>query len=31
LTNIERRPQSLIFGKPEAQPGPGETGFAAPR
>ena len=27
LTNIERRPQSLIFGKPEAQPGPGEPGF----
>lgn len=31
LTNIERRPQSLIFGKPAAQPGPGEAGFAPPR
>lgn len=30
LTTIERRPQSLIFGKTEAQPGPGETGFAPP-
>ncbi len=30
LTNIERRPQSLIFGKPETQPGPGEAGFTPP-
>ncbi len=30
LTEIERRPQSLVFGKPPSQPGPGEPGFTAP-
>jgi phospholipid/cholesterol/gamma-HCH transport system substrate-binding protein len=30
LTDIERRPQSLVFGKPLPQPGPGEPGFTAP-
>lgn len=30
LTSIERRPQSLLFGKPSLQPGPGEPGFTAP-
>lgn len=27
LTNIEKSPQSLLFGKPEIKPGPGEAGF----
>ncbi len=29
-TSLSDRPQSLLFGSPNAQPGPGEPGFAAP-
>lgn len=29
--NLQDRPQSLIFGKEPAIPGPGEAGFAAPK
>lgn len=28
--SISERPQSILFGAPDAQPGPGEPGFAAP-
>jgi phospholipid/cholesterol/gamma-HCH transport system substrate-binding protein len=31
LHMLETQPQSLVFGKPPAQPGPGEPGFAPPR
>lgn len=31
LENMETAPQSLIFGRPVWPPGPGETGFVAPR
>lgn len=31
LHALETQPQSLIFGKPPAQPGPGEAGFLPPR
>lgn len=31
LDDISSQPQSLLFGKPEAPPGPGETGFTAPQ
>ncbi len=31
LHTLETQPQSLVFGKPPAQPGPGEPGFAPPR
>ena len=30
LQMLEESPQSLIFGRPEAPPGPGEPGFSAP-
>ena len=30
VNDLERRPQSLIFGKPDLAPGPGETGFEPP-
>jgi len=30
LEEIEKRPQSLIFGRPAPIPGPGEPGFSAP-
>jgi phospholipid/cholesterol/gamma-HCH transport system substrate-binding protein len=30
VTNIGDRPQSILFGGPKAQPGPGEPGFVAP-
>lgn len=30
LEDISNQPQSLLFGKPGAAPGPGEAGFAAP-
>jgi phospholipid/cholesterol/gamma-HCH transport system substrate-binding protein len=29
-TSLSDRPQSLLFGSPDAQPGPGEPGFVAP-
>ncbi|MFO7580870.1 MlaD family protein [Nitrosomonas halophila] len=31
LHSLENQPQSLIFGKPPAQPGPGEAGFLPPQ
>jgi phospholipid/cholesterol/gamma-HCH transport system substrate-binding protein len=31
LDDLSNQPQSLIFGKPDAAPGPGEAGFAPPR
>jgi phospholipid/cholesterol/gamma-HCH transport system substrate-binding protein len=30
VTNIGDRPQSILFGGPKAQPGPGEPGFVPP-
>ena len=30
LNSLNERPQSLLFGRAGAQPGPGESGFAAP-
>lgn len=30
VTDLQQRPQSLIFGRRPAAPGPGETGFVAP-
>ncbi|ALK99236.1 hypothetical protein AB595_00040 [Massilia sp. WF1] len=30
VTNIGDRPQSILFGSPKAQPGPGEPGFVPP-
>lgn len=30
LSNLEDAPQSLIFGRPASQPGPGEPGFVIP-
>jgi len=30
LDSLEQNPQSLIFGRGEARPGPGEAGFSAP-
>ena len=30
VTNIGDRPQSILFGAPKAQPGPGEPGFVPP-
>jgi phospholipid/cholesterol/gamma-HCH transport system substrate-binding protein len=29
-TSLSERPQSLLFGAPDAQPGPGEPGFVPP-
>ena len=31
LNLLETHPQSLLFGKPSASPGPGEPGFAPPQ
>lgn len=31
LQTLEAQPQSLLFGKPSAAPGPGESGFVPPR
>ena len=31
LDEINKRPQDLIFGKPAAMPGPGESGFVDPK
>ena len=31
LLKLEEQPQSLLFGSPPAEPGPGETGFIPPR
>jgi phospholipid/cholesterol/gamma-HCH transport system substrate-binding protein len=31
LLKLEEQPQSLLFGNPPALPGPGESGFVAPR
>jgi phospholipid/cholesterol/gamma-HCH transport system substrate-binding protein len=31
LYSLEAQPQSLLFGKPPAQPGPGEPGFSPPQ
>lgn len=31
LNMLENHPQSLVFGKPPATPGPGESGFSPPR
>lgn len=31
LSQLERHPQSLLFGKPSPQPGPGENGFVSPQ
>jgi phospholipid/cholesterol/gamma-HCH transport system substrate-binding protein len=28
---LNSRPQSLLFGSPDTQPGPGEPGFAPPK
>jgi phospholipid/cholesterol/gamma-HCH transport system substrate-binding protein len=28
--SLSDRPQSILFGGPKPQPGPGEPGFAAP-
>jgi phospholipid/cholesterol/gamma-HCH transport system substrate-binding protein len=30
VTNLGDRPQSILFGGPNVQPGPGEPGFVAP-
>jgi phospholipid/cholesterol/gamma-HCH transport system substrate-binding protein len=30
VTNIGDRPQSILFGAPQSQPGPGEPGFVPP-
>lgn len=30
LDNLNERPQSILFGKPRLEPGPGEAGFADP-
>jgi phospholipid/cholesterol/gamma-HCH transport system substrate-binding protein len=30
VTNLGDRPQSILFGGPKAQPGPGEPGFVPP-
>jgi phospholipid/cholesterol/gamma-HCH transport system substrate-binding protein len=30
VTNLGERPQSILFGAPTAEPGPGEPGFAPP-
>jgi phospholipid/cholesterol/gamma-HCH transport system substrate-binding protein len=29
-TSLSDRPQSILFGAPSAQPGPGEPGFVPP-
>jgi phospholipid/cholesterol/gamma-HCH transport system substrate-binding protein len=31
MNSLSDRPQSLLFGAPNAEPGPGEDGFTAPR
>lgn len=31
LNQLEENPQSLLFGRPSASPGPGEAGFVPPR
>jgi phospholipid/cholesterol/gamma-HCH transport system substrate-binding protein len=30
VTNLGDRPQSILFGAPTAEPGPGEPGFVPP-
>jgi phospholipid/cholesterol/gamma-HCH transport system substrate-binding protein len=30
LSQLEQNPQSLLFGRPSPQPGPGEEGFVSP-
>jgi phospholipid/cholesterol/gamma-HCH transport system substrate-binding protein len=30
VNNVGERPQSILFGGPSAQPGPGEAGFVPP-
>jgi phospholipid/cholesterol/gamma-HCH transport system substrate-binding protein len=30
VTNLGDRPQSILFGAPAAEPGPGEPGFVPP-
>jgi phospholipid/cholesterol/gamma-HCH transport system substrate-binding protein len=30
ITNLNERPQSILFGAPTVAPGPGESGFSAP-
>ena len=30
ISTLERNPQAIVFGRPQPEPGPGETGYRAP-